>query len=105
MNFYGFFNDAYRDIKHLRSDLWKIRLKADELEPTLLEYVGWSGRSSHLLAICRNRIYWSSDATSRMGWKQLGSGVGTNDEEENVFNGIPDWTYSGFLKYVACRMN
>lgn len=36
-------------------DLWKIRLEAEELQPTRLGFVGWAGRSNRLYAIYRNR--------------------------------------------------
>ena len=75
------------------SDLWKIRMKPRELQPARLSYVGWSGRSSHLLAIYRNTIYKTSDATQRNGWVVLGSNE--NYEQDFFCVGLPDWTYSG----------
>ncbi|XP_057364734.1 inactive dipeptidyl peptidase 10-like [Daphnia carinata] len=78
------------------NDLWKIRLTADDLQPTRLGYVAWSGRSNQLYAIYRNRIFWTSDATSRIGWQLRGADRTLPKEPEQDFfcSGLPDWTYS-----------
>ncbi|XP_046649628.1 inactive dipeptidyl peptidase 10-like isoform X1 [Daphnia pulicaria] len=81
----------------LEKDLWKIRLEAEELQPTRLGFVGWAGRSNRLYAIYRNRIFWTSDATSRSGWKLRGANddqFPSEPEQDFFCTGLPDWTYS-----------
>lgn len=75
-----------------------MRLKPEHLHPNRFAYVGWAGRTSHLLAVNENKLYWTRDVTSRTGWELLRSRdaqdfVSYGDDFLSV--GLPDWTYSG----------
>ncbi len=73
-------------------DLWKVRLRAEELQGTSLSYAAWTGRSNHLVVVHRNRIYYTRDATSRTDWQLRSEDF---QDHQDLFVGLPDWTYSG----------
>jgi len=85
-------------------DLWKVRLRAEELQGTSLSYAAWTGRSNHLVVVHRNRIYYTRDATSRTDWQLRSEDF---QDHQDLFVGLPDWTYFGIrfkfsydLKYI-----
>lgn len=77
-------------------DLWKVRLRAEELQGTSLSYATWTGRSNHLVVVHRSRIYWTRDATSRTDWQLRGEDF---QDHPDLVVGLPDWTYSGIVYF------
>lgn len=75
----------------VHSDLWKVRLKHDQLLPAGFAFAGWMGATSHLVVVKDNVIYWTKDATCRSQWQLRSRYVNTKD----YYVGLPDWTYAG----------
>ena len=69
--------------------LTKLRFKNGDLEANLLDQAKWMGKTSSLVAIHQNDIYWVDNA-DRQQWLPISQ----QPPEEHVLNGMPDWTYS-----------
>lgn len=63
----------------------------DDYETSLFDHVTWMANSPVILvAIYRHDVYWINHVI-RQDWNR----VSYNGRSPFIYNGLPDWTYSG----------
>ncbi|XP_031146150.1 inactive dipeptidyl peptidase 10 isoform X2 [Sander lucioperca] len=85
---YAFYNVANGDV---------LELNPPEREKAVLQYASWGPQGSQLAYVFEGDIYYKSSVTSKA------LRLTTTDLEQNVVNGLSDWTYEEevLLTYVA----